>query len=124
VTGHPKKISKTFHGGARAADDALRELIEKQAPTRVDGIGVTFGQLLDRWLEEGERLDLSPTTLRTYRSQIEQTIRPRLGKVLLSRLNAKQLDDLYGAMKDAGSSPKTIRNHHAIISSALHQATR
>ncbi len=27
-------------------------------------------------------------------------------------------------MKDAGKSPKTIRNHHAIISSALHQAAR
>ena len=27
-------------------------------------------------------------------------------------------------MKDEGRSPKTIRNHHAIISSALHQAVR
>jgi hypothetical protein len=27
-------------------------------------------------------------------------------------------------MKDAGLSAKTIRNHHAIISSALHQAAR
>jgi integrase len=27
-------------------------------------------------------------------------------------------------MKDAGKAPKTIRNHHAIISSALHQAAR
>ena len=41
----------------------------------------TFGQLLDRWLKECERMDLSPTTLRTYRAQIEQTIRPALGKV-------------------------------------------
>jgi integrase len=34
------------------------------------------------------------------------------------------LDDLYGTMKDAGKTPKTIRNHHAIISAALHQAVR
>jgi integrase len=34
------------------------------------------------------------------------------------------LDDLYGQMKDEGRSPKTIRNHHGIISSALHQAVR
>src|SRR5258708_40134836 len=27
-------------------------------------------------------------------------------------------------MKDAGKSPKTIRNHHAVISAALHQAVR
>jgi hypothetical protein len=83
-------------------------------------MGVSFGQLLDEWLAECERLDLSPTALRAYRSQIERTIRPALGKLLLTWLIAKHLDDLYGAMKDAGKSPKTIRNHHAIIWSALH----
>jgi len=69
-------------------------------------------------------MDLSPTTMRTYRAQIDQTIRPSLGKLVLSRLTPKHLDDLYGAMKVGGKSPKTIRNHHAIISSALHQAVR
>jgi integrase len=44
--------------------------------------------------------------------------------VTLSRLTAKNLDALYGAMKDAGKSPKTIRNHHAIIATALHQGVR
>jgi len=124
VTDKYKVRSKTFHGSARAADEALRDLIDQQAPSRSDGIGATFGQLLDQWLEECERLDLSPTTLRTYRAQIKQTIRPRLGKVLLSRLSARNLDELYGAMKDAGASPKTIRNHHAIIAAALHQGVR
>ncbi len=123
VTGKYGQVSKRFHGSARDADTALRDLIEKQAP-RTDGVGATFGQLLDQWLEECERLDLSPTTLRSYRAEVKKTIRPRLGKVPISRLSAKHLDDLYGSMKDAGSSPKTIRNHHAAISAALHQAVR
>src|SRR5208282_3495470 len=116
-------LSKTFHGNARAADSALRDLIDQQAP-RTDGTGATFGQLLDQWLEECDRMDLSPTTMRTYRAQIKQTIRPRLGKVKLNQLTARNLDTLYGVMKEEGKSPKTIRNHHAIISSALHQAVR
>jgi integrase len=124
ITGKRKQFSETFHGAARAADQRLRDLIDQQAPSRSDGVGSTFGQLLDQWLEECDRMDLSPTTLRTYRSQIERTIRPSLGKVTLTRLTAKNLDALYGAMKDAGKSPKTIRNHHAIISAALHQAVR
>ena len=124
ITGKRKQFSETFHGPARAADQRLRDLIDQQAPSRSDGVGVTFGQLLDQWLEECDRMDLSPTTMRTYRSQIERTIRPSLGKVTLTRLTAKNLDSLYGAMKDAGKSPKTIRNHHAIISAALHQAVR
>lgn len=123
-TGNPRQISRTFHGGARAADDALRDLVDRYSEGRQDGLGNTFGQLLDRWLKECERLDLSPTTMRTYRAQIKQTIRPALGKIPLSRLTPKHLDDLYGAMKERGVSPKTIRNHHAIISSALHQAVR
>jgi integrase len=124
VTGKLRQLSKTFHGGSRAADAALRDLIDQQAPGRADGVGATFGQLLDKWLVECERLDLSPTTIRTYKAQIKQTIRPRLGKVSLNRLTARQLDDLYGVMKEAGQSPKTIRNHHAIMSAALHQGVR
>ncbi len=65
-TGTPRQISKTFYGGSRGAYDALRALIQDQAPSRTDGLGVTVGQLFDKWLEECERLDLSPTTLRTY----------------------------------------------------------
>ena len=123
VTGKYGLMSKTFHGTARDADSALRDLLDQQAPA-VDGVGATFGQLLDQWLEECERLDLSPTTLRSYRAQIKRTIRPRLGKVPLTALTAKHLDDLYGAMKASGKSTKTIRNHHAVISAALHQAVR
>ena len=124
VTGKDRQVSRTFRGGSREADQALRDLVEKYGESPPDGFGATFGQLLDRWLEECERMDLSPTTMRTYRAQIKQTIRPRLGKITLSRLTPKQLDDLYGAMKAEGLSPKTIRNHHAIISSALHQGAR
>jgi len=28
-TGNPRQISRTFHGGARAADDALRDLVDR-----------------------------------------------------------------------------------------------
>jgi hypothetical protein len=80
------------------ADAALRDLLDRQAPTRADGLGLTVGQLIDRWLEECERLDLSPTTMCTYRTQIERTVRPAIGTVRM----AKHLDDLYGSMKTAG----------------------
>ncbi|MGH8988720.1 MAG: tyrosine-type recombinase/integrase [Acidimicrobiales bacterium] len=123
VTGEYRRLSKTFRGTARQADEELRELIGRQSPD-ASGVGATLGQLLDQWLAEGERLDLSPTTLRTYRAQIDRTIRPRLGRLPLVSLTSKHLDDLYRALKDAGRSPKTVRNYHAILSAALHQAVR
>ena len=112
-TGNPKQVSKTLHGTAREADEALRDLIEQQVPGRSDGAGATIGQLLDAWLSECERMDLSPTTLRVYRAQIERTIRPALGSIKVQRLGAKDLDDLYRAIKAKGLSPKTVRNHHS-----------
>ncbi len=94
ATGKLKQLSRTFHGGARAADAVLRDLVDQHAEGRSDGIGVTAGQLLDRWLEECERLDLSPTTVSNYSSQVNGTIRPRLGKIKFHQLTAKHLDDL------------------------------
>jgi hypothetical protein len=108
----------------RATEDALRDLVDQYGGGVSDGSGATVSQLLDKWLAECDRPDLSPTTIRTYKSQVEQTIRPKLGRVQVPRLTAKHLDDLYGELKDAGKSRKTIRNCHAIICSALHQAVR
>ncbi|HXY43349.1 MAG TPA: hypothetical protein VEH29_04115, partial [Acidimicrobiales bacterium] len=54
VTGKRHQVSKTFHGGARAAEAALRDLVDRNAPGRTDGMGITVGQLLDRWLDECE----------------------------------------------------------------------
>jgi hypothetical protein len=48
MTGKRKQLSRTFHGPARAADQALRDLLDQQAPSRSDGVGATFGQLLDQ----------------------------------------------------------------------------
>ena len=124
ATGQIRHLSKTVHGSGRDADDVLRDLLAKYGGGAADGVGATVGQLLDLWLEECERLDRSPTTIRNYRSEIEKTIRPALGKMKLTKLSARHLDELYGAMKDSGASPKTIRNHHATVSSALHQAVR
>ncbi len=124
VTGHVKHLSKTVHGSGGDADEVLHDLIAKYGGGWADGVGATFGQLLDVWLDECERLDRSPTTVRNYRVQVDKTIRPALGKVKVSWLSARQLDELYGVMKDQGASPKTIRNYHATISSALHQAVR
>lgn len=124
VTGKAKQLSKTVHGGARAADDALRDLVDQQMPGGSEGVGATLGHLLDEWLKECERVDLSPSTLRNYKGVINKHIRPALGKVKLNRLGAKHLDDLYGSLKKSGRSPKTIHNVHAVLSAALHQAVR
>ena len=47
ATGRYRQLSRTFHGSARAADDAMRDLVDKHGDGSGDGIGATFGQLLE-----------------------------------------------------------------------------
>jgi hypothetical protein len=79
ITGRRKQLSRTFRGPSRAANQALRDLLDLEAPFRSDGAAAPFGQLIDQWFEESERLELSPKTLRNYWAQVEHTIRPGLG---------------------------------------------
>lgn len=124
ATGRYRQLSRTVHGGARDANRAISELQVLQTGDERSALGRRFGQLLDAWLGECERLELSPTTLRNYRSHVKRTIRPALGAVPLDRLSARNLDILYGEMRQRGLTTKTIRNHHAVISAALHQGVR
>jgi integrase len=121
--GRPKQTSRTVHGSRKAAVDVGRQLEDSLGQSALEGASATLSDLLDQWLE-ARGPELSPTTLRNYRSRIELTIRPVLGSVRLSRLTAKHLDDLYGAMRREGKSAKTIRNAHVVISAALAQAVR
>ena len=66
---------------------------------------------------------LLSTTLRIYLEEIKESSLPRLGKAKLLQLTDKDLGDLYDSMKEIGVLHKTIRNHHAIISSALYKAS-
>ena len=52
--------------------------------------------------------------MRTYRSQIKNVRRPRLGRVQVNRpLTAKHLDDLYRGMKQAGNITCALHCHAA-----------
>jgi len=75
-------------------------------------------------LYECQRVEVSPTTLRTYKSQVERNIRPELGEIPVDELTAEHLDNFYGWLKERGLAPKTIRNHHVTIKQALRQAVR
>lgn len=73
------------------------------------------------WLEVAEA-DLSPTTLRDYRSVIRVHLKPALGDRALRKLSARDLDLLYASMSRAGLAAATITKAHAIARRACNQA--
>jgi integrase len=121
--GQPRQIQRTFRGGERAEAKELARLVSAVEDGKFDRTRATLGQLLDQWIAnlEGRR---RPSTIHGYLGKIEHRIRPALGEVLLSKLGADGLDHWYRKWEAAGLSPSTVRQLHAILHAALHQAVK
>lgn len=97
--GKVRWVSRTVHGGKRATQSALAKLVaEVEGGQVVAGHPITLGELLDRWLDDVEPR-CSAYTLHEYRRVAERNIKRAIGGVRLDKLDARQLDDFYRALK-------------------------
>ena len=108
-------VLKAMRAAQKAADDGA--YIE---PTRL-----TVSGWLDTWLNEYVQPSCKPLTLSTYTSRVNTHIKPSLGKLRLSELNATHIQTLYNDLtRREGLAPKTIKNVHGILHKALTQAVK
>lgn len=125
-SGSPKHLQETYVSprkdtGKRAAEERLKDLERRADAKKVET--TSFGALLDDWLEHGEAMDRSPTTMHGYRTKAK-VIRAGLGSIQLSDLTAKDLDRWYGKLRKEGVSPAQIMSYHRIIHAALHKGRK
>jgi Phage integrase, N-terminal SAM-like domain len=115
------------------AEAERRRLEREVSEDKHLGAKGTVPDLLDNWLEHVERISRRPATVDTYRTVIEAHLLPALGAVELRKLTAHDLDAYYTSkaraggnarQKSAGLGSNTIRQHHALLSSALTQAVK
>jgi len=123
VTGKPTQVARTFVGTERAASKALAALVTEVEAGIFAPTSATVSQLLDQWLEVGENTQ-RPRTLYENRRKIEARIRPKLGAVKLSKLDAAMLDKTYRDWLAEGLSPATVHKYHTVLSAALRQAVK
>jgi integrase len=129
VTNRQKYVTRTFRGGKREAEEALARLVVEVCGGGHAAQDATVGDLLRQWLEL-TKPELSPTTARGYHWIIRTYILPTLGTVRLARLKSSQLDRFYAKLREQGGqdskplSAATVRQVHAILRRALHQAVR
>lgn len=121
--GKPLRPSVTFRGTRTQAKAAMAQLLTEARAATPRPETITVGELLDRWLEHSAR-SLTPATVAGYRGKIARRIRPALGDVILAELSARTLDRVYAEWAADGLAPATVRQLHAIISSACNQAVR
>ena len=124
-TGRYSRVIRTVRTGSkREAKAALRRLEVEVASGLVGLEDPLMAELLDRWLAHLEDLGRSPSTLYGYRKYVYRELVPAIGAVRLSKLTAGHLDRLYSSLRRRGLAPATVRQIHAIVRAALHQAVR
>lgn len=84
----------------------------------------TLAEWCVEWLVMKEREGTRPTTLRSYRWQINSHIVPALGKVSLDKLNPTAIRRLLAACSHAGLSTASVRHVHGLIRNILADAER
>jgi len=134
VTG--KVIYKNVLGKTQAEVKAkLKTAIEKSGSLGITTEHYTLGQWLDAWMENYAKLQVRPSSHKTYQGFIENHIKPTLGDISLEKLTSMDLQRLYKHLlesgrvectesrsKPKGLSVKTVRNINQMISTALNCA--
>lgn len=83
----------------------------------------TVAEYLATWLE-GRRSQLRPATWQRYEISVRKDAVPGIGRTPLVKLSPAQLQALYAGRLAAGSAPQTVKNLHAVLHRALHDALR
>jgi integrase len=85
---------------------------------------LTVSQLVDRWLEDVNRHQVTASTASNYRAMVEHHIKPALGKKKVANLTTSDVDRLTSKKIDDGLSVSTVRRIRNVLSQALDQGIR
>lgn len=126
--GTGKQIQRSIYGKTqKEVRQKLAQVItELDNGTYIAPQRMTVGEWLDIWLEEYTG-NIKATTRRSYRNHIQNHIKPALGAVKLSSLNAHTIQRFYndlgkGRGDGAGLSPSTVKITHGVLRQALQKA--
>jgi integrase len=84
---------------------------------------VTTGDYIKEWLASVEPT-VRGRTFDSYSGIVRMHLLPRLAKVPMSKLDPLHVQRLHTEMLAAGASPKSVRNVHSLLFSALDRAMR
>lgn len=124
AAGVRRYVERTVRGTRREAERELaRVVVEVDEGRHVASAPLTFGELLDRWLDV-KRRTVEVSTLSSYDWIARIYVRPALGARKVASLPALDLDALYTDLHGRGLSPRTVRICHTVMRQSLEQARR
>ena len=129
-----RAIYKNVLGKTQAEAKAkLKQAIEEAKGLDAAKVGrYTVGQWMEVWFEHYAKVKVRPSSHQTYCGYIDNHIKPNIGKIPLEKLTSLELQKFYKKLLEKGRvdrleskhqakglSPKTVRNLHQIIASAM-----
>lgn len=116
---------ETVKGSRKGAQRRLNEILhERDQGTFVEPSKMTLDEYLDQWLSGVARLKASERTADGYVSILGRNIRPPLGMKRLDKLQALDIQKVYGEMLGRGLSARSVKHAHSVIHNALRQAVK
>ena len=120
-----KQIQKSVYGATqKEARQKLTQIIgEIDEGEYLEPSKLKLGDWLDIWLNEycGDK---KYSTVKGYRAKVKKHIKPQLGDIPLGKLTKPEVQKFYNRLLkppdgSLGSSPKTIKNTHGVLSKAM-----
>jgi integrase len=136
LTGRRRQRTKGGYKTKKAAEQALAEAIGQWRTGRLPQRSThTLGHFLQQEWLPAVKPRLRPSTWANYRTYTAAYVVPILGQIKLQALTPVQLNHLYAHLLERGRrktisdgriglAPKTVRNVHVMLHSALHDAMR
>lgn len=119
TTGRAKRVSVYGRTRKEAAEKLAEVLRRLAAGTYIEPSRLTFGQWLDRWLEEYKKPKLRRTTWESYWYMAKGHLKPTLGHLRLQELRADHLQALCNEKLKSGVSVRTVHYMHQVARGAL-----
>ena len=127
ITGKRRRLALGGFDDKERAARAIRKALDRLERGWDDPGRITLAQHLEGWLADAA-IDLSPTTAALYRTIVDTYIVPRIGGEKLKAVTPAMLTRLYadllasGGKGGRGLAPRTVRNVHRTIRTALESA--
>lgn len=115
----PRVIAATERGARQKLAEALRKLEATEAPSV--GGKPTVKVWAERWLEN--RIEkVRPSTWKTDRSQVRNSIVPAIGHRRLDQLSPADIRAVHRLMDTAGAPASSVQRAHAVLGKMLKDA--
>jgi integrase len=122
--------NKTIHGTRKAADRYATNIqsqvdsgtFDPDADRKAKDDPETVADFLDYWLDTTAPIRVSNYTLDGYRGYAERYLKPMLGEIPLSKLEASDVQRLVADLISKGLAPRTVRYAQGVLRHALKKA--